>query len=401
MVQERQPAVDRPWSYHYGGKIRDTTRWTRIMLIVSASLIVFLAIFILAPHISLRLNLGSSKMSSLSLATCASVAAPNITYFRNESLAPSPLPAAHSASDGEQIIEIFQTLGRSTAWKNVAKISFEGDTFEPEGMVRLGDDRYVVSCGEYTQLTEKYGEIINGTDRTAGQGFAHLMVYNGRGERIADASITKEGDSEYHNGGIDFDGEFIWGAIGQYRPNSTAYVYRTDPTTMIAEEVLHHNDHLGGIIHDTRENSITALNWGGRNATSWHLKHAKTGCNAFPKPENVIRNPSYFIDYQDCKWLGHSKFYDGKSVMLCSGVATVGDYNLGGVALVDVSTMVPLAELPIALESDLGVRLTQNPMDVSVENGKLRFYWMPDQHNSTLYIYEAQPDSPFQYGGGH
>jgi hypothetical protein len=44
--------------------------------------------------------------------------------------------------------------------------------------------------------------------------------------------------------------------------------------------------------------------------------------------------------------------------------------------------------------------MTQNPVDVSVENGKLRFYWMPDQRNSTLYVYEAQPQSPFEYGGG-
>lgn len=86
--------------------------------------------------------------------------------------------------------------------------------------------------------------------------------------------------------------------------------------------------------------------------------------------------------------------------MLCSGVATIGNYNLGGIALVDVDTMTPLAEVPIALESALGLRMTQNPVDVSVEAGKLRFYWIPDQRNSTLYVYEAQPDSQFQYGGG-
>ncbi|KAH6874750.1 hypothetical protein B0T10DRAFT_415124 [Thelonectria olida] len=336
------------------------------------------------------------------LKTCAPLAATlNITYYRNASFAPSPLPASHAASDGEQIIHLFQNLGRSTVWKSIANISFEGDTFEPEGVVRLSHDRYIVSCGEYTEHTKKYGQIVNGTDRTAGEGFAHLMVYNGKGERIADATITQEGESEYHNGGIDFDGEFIWGTIGQYRPNSTAYVYRTDPSTLKPEQVLRYDDHLGGIIHDTQQRTITSLNWGARNASTWNLKHAKTGCDATPKPAKVVRNPSYFVDYQDCKWLGHSKFYDGKSVMLCSGVATIGSYNLGGIALVDVETMVPLAEVPIALESALGVRLTQNPVDVSVEDGKLRFYWMPDQHNSTLYIYEAQPDSPYQYGGGN
>jgi hypothetical protein len=160
---------------------------------------------------------------------------------------------------------------------------------------------------------------------------------------------------------------------------------------LVPERVLNYKDHLGGIVHDTRDNLITALNWGARDAATWDLKSAKTGCDAAPTPERVVRNPSYFIDYQDCKWLGHSGLYGGKSVMLCSGVATIGGYNLGGIALVDVKTMVPLAEVPIELESKLGVRLTQNPMDVSVKDGKLRLYLLPDQHNSTLYIYEAQP----------
>ncbi|KAI5462072.1 hypothetical protein BGZ63DRAFT_355636 [Mariannaea sp. PMI_226] len=360
--------------------------------------------FFLGSHIGPSIHITNTE-SSDALETCAPALAAvlNITFYRNESLAPTPLPASHSTTDGEQIIQLFQTVGRSTIWKSIANISFEGDTFEPEGMVRLGDDRYIFSCGEYTEHTRKYDKIVNGTDRTPGKGFAHLMVFNGKGERIADASITSEGEMEYHNGGLDFDGEFIWGTIGQYRPNSTAYIYRTNPSTLEPEMVLRYRDHLGGIVHDTREGTVTALNWGARNASTWQLikrGKTKTGCGATSRPSTVVRNPSYFVDYQDCKWLGHSKFYNDKSVMLCSGVATIGSYNLGGIALVDVETMVPLAEVPIALESSLGVRLTQNPVDVSVTDGKLRFYWMPDQHNSTLYIYEAQPESPFQYGGG-
>jgi hypothetical protein len=332
--------------------------------------------------------------------------APNVTIYRDEPLAPSPLPPSHAASDGEEIIRLFQTLGRTTVWKKVAAVPFEGDTGEPEGMVRLGPDRYVVSSGEWTERTQKYdgGAIVNGTDRTPGAGFAHLLVYDGQGRRIADATITRPGEQEYHNGGIDYDGEYIWGTAAQYRPNTTASVYRADPATLAPEHVLSYADHLGGIVHDTAAGRLTCLNWGARNASTWDtaaLPASPPSCeSALPKPRSVVRNPSYFVDYQDCKWLGRSEFYSGKSVMLCSGVATIGGYSLGGVALVDVETMAPLAEVPIALESDKGVRLTQNPMDVSVEEGRLRFYWMPDQHESTLYIYEAQPDSPFQFGGG-
>jgi hypothetical protein len=59
--------------------------------------------------------------------------------------------------------------------------------------------------------------------------------------------------------------------------------------------------------------------------------------------------------------------------------------------------MLPLDEVPITSLSDLGIVLTQNPMDVAVVDGKLRFYWIPDQHNSTMYVYEAEPESPYEY----
>ncbi|PHH86476.1 hypothetical protein CDD83_10197 [Cordyceps sp. RAO-2017] len=337
------------------------------------------------------------------LAACGAAPPPpltpsrNVTFHRDVPLAPWPLPAPHAESDGEAIVELFQALGRSTVWRSVANVSFEGDTFEPEGMVRLGPDRFVVSCGEYTERTERYGRIVNGTDRSPGKGFAHLVVFDGQGRRIADATITRAGALEYHNGGIDYDGRFIWGTVGQYRPNSTALVYKADPSVLEPRPVVRYADHLGGIVRDGPDDSIACLNWGSRSAAIWGLGRVGAGCDdgagavPSPVPRTVVRNPSSFVDYQDCKWLGRSRFYGGRSVMLCSGVATVGGYDLGGVALVDVASMAPLAEVPVALESALGVRMTQNPVDVSVHRGRLRFYWLPDQRNSTLYVYEAQP----------
>lgn len=90
--------------------------------------------------------------------------------------------------------------------------------------------------------------------------------------------------------------------------------------------------------------------------------------------------------------------------MLCSGVASLPSlppppessdssqsYVLGGIALVDTQTMEPVFEMPVTLESERGVRMTMNPFDVKVVDGRLRFYWAPDQRNTTLYIYEVQP----------
>lgn len=331
----------------------------------------------------------------------------NITISQpNVPLVPSPLPPSHAQSDGNEIVSLFQNLGRSTVWKSIANVSFEGNTYEPEGMVRLGPDRYIVSAGEYTQATVSYNATINGTDRTAGAGFAHLIVFNGNGSRIADATLTAQGAIEYHNGGIDYDGEYIWATIAQYRPNTTAHIARVTPQTLEPETILEYNDHLGGIVHDVQTNRISALNWGSRNESTWDLNQldecaANASTSGFTRPNRVVRNPSYFVDYQDCKFLGHAELYGHRPVMLCSGVATIGSgataFNLGGIAIVDVETMLPLAEVPIAMTSAKGVPVTENPVDASVENGRLRLYWLPDQHNSTLYIYEAEPDSPYEF----
>lgn len=79
--------------------------------------------------------------------------------------------------------------------------------------------------------------------------------------------------------------------------------------------------------------------------------------------------------------------------MFCGGVATIesssSSFNLGGIALVDLQTMLPLWEVPISLTSDLGTSMTENPIDIAVVDGKLRIYCLPDQHNSTLYVYDA------------
>ncbi|TFB01916.1 hypothetical protein CCMA1212_006286 [Trichoderma ghanense] len=378
-----------------------------ISLVTFCTICIFVLVLIypfprIASEIIHALGIKTSQGSTTCLHTTSDPF--NITVYQKDTpFAPSPLPPSHATSDGETIIKLFQTLGRTTVWKSIANISLEGDTFEPEGLVRLGPDRYVISCGEYTERTRKYPHPINGTDRTPGKGFAHLMVYDGKGERIADATITREGDDEYHNGGIDYDGRWIWGTLAQYRPNSTANVYKADPYNLKTQTILRYNDHLGAIVHDAIKNSITALNWGGRNASIWALGNEVRAncCPQEQKPGSTIRNPSYFVDYQDCKWLGQSEFYHGASVMLCSGVATLdGGYSLGGIALVDAESMQPLAEVPIMLKSLRGVRMTQNPVDVSVQGGKLQFYWTPDQRNSTLYVYEAQPESPFEYGGG-
>jgi hypothetical protein len=343
------------------------------------------------------------------LAATTAATTPNVIIFRNESFVPgNRLPASHATSDGANIVELFQRLSRSTTWTLISKTKLEGDTGEPEGMVRVGDDRLFVSSGQWTVPTVSFNKTINGTDRTPGAGFAHMLIYNKEGQRIANATLTKPGDIEYHGGGIDYDGRYIWITIAQYRPNTTATIMRIDPLTLEQVRLFRTADHNGGIVHDTVTDELVTLNWGARNATTWSLKHFPRGFAALPgftPAQKHVANPSFFVDYQDCKFLGHHAVSNSPTVsinsghlgqdskrplMLCGGVATISGFNLGGLALVDLETMLPLWEVPIAGRSDLGASLTQNPVDAQVIDGKLRVWFCPDQRNSTVYVYEAQ-----------
>ncbi|KAJ0132896.1 hypothetical protein CTA2_2639, partial [Colletotrichum tanaceti] len=214
-------------------------------------------------------------------------------------LVSAPLPPAGPARDGAEIVRQLMGLTRvgisggggdgGSRLRLVKKIELEGDVWEPEGIVRLAgagkeendddddddeQERFWVSAGEYTVPTEKFpdGRWVDGTDRSAGAGFAHFVVFDGRGRRLADWVVSKEGDAEYHNGGLDYDGRHIWATLSQYRPNSTATVVRVDPVELRVERVFRVGDHQGGVVHDVGTGTLTTLSWGGRVARRWDLK---------------------------------------------------------------------------------------------------------------------------------
>ncbi|WWC95039.1 hypothetical protein V866_001891 [Kwoniella sp. B9012] len=321
----------------------------------------------------------------------------NITTYVDVPLAPAQLPSSAAAENADAIVSAFANLSRNTKWNLVQNITLEGDIGEPEGMVRIGDDRIVVAWGDWTVPTKSYGKdvqgnsiIKDGTDRENGQGYAHLSIFDGTGKRLADTTLNELGDSEYHIGGIDYDGECLWTELSEYRPNSTATIIRVNPYTYQFDPVVHIKDHSGGVLHDTKKKTITALNWGSRNATKYTLDSD----DLWRAPESKIPNPGFFADYQDCKWLGYPSGFDGvRSTALCAGVAAYSIDNstvsLGGLAMIDVDSMVPLMEVPITLYTPKGTSMTQNPVDVDMVDGKMRLYFAPDQHNGTVYVYEA------------
>ena len=298
------------------------------------------------------------------------------------------------AAQGDRIVDAFTKLTRATDWQLVEKVPLKFDAHHPEGLVRLGD-RYVLSTVEVTESTQRYqpaGTIIDGTDRTPGKGIGHLIAFDAEGNKLADEQIG-DGANIYHPGGLDYDGENIFVAVAEYRPNKPSILYRVDPASLAATELLNTPDHIGGIVYDTERARLIGLNWGARTAYTW--KAARRGG---AKLVATTVNPSHFVDYQDCKYIGRANGY-ANPLMLCGGIAGLRhpgpdgqpvSYDLGGVALVDTVTMRPVYEVPFQQYTDKRQVATRNAIDVQVVDGRLRLYLVADDDDSHLLVYEAR-----------
>lgn len=291
------------------------------------------------------------------------------------------LPAAAD----QALVDAFGKTNRGTKWNMASETKVNFPTFHPQGMTRVGDDIFVSSV-EIIEPTEKFDAPQDGMDRTPGKGKGHLFKMSPEGELLDQVELG-EGDI-YHPGGIDYDGEFIWVPVAEYRPNSNAIVYKVNPETMEAEEVFRYPDHIGGILHDPSTGKLHAVSWGSRRFYAFDLAEDGSVSNAdTPREDLLVTNPSSYIDYQDCQLAA-------PGMALCNGVAeyTVGEqkFRLGGVDLVDLAANRPVHATPIPVWTESGLDMPHNPAYMETTGTGLRGYFMPEDDNSTLYVLEAE-----------
>jgi hypothetical protein len=293
---------------------------------------------------------------------------------------------AQTANAGAVVSERIKKLTRGTQWRQVAAIPVNFNTFHPQGMVKIGDNFYVSSVDIKTP-TKRYPALQDGYDRDTGEGVGHLFKLDMKGNMVSDLTLGE--GSVYHPGGIDFDGTVIWVPVAEYRPNSRAIIYRVDPATMKATEVLRYGDHIGGIVHNTDGKSLNGVSWGSRRFYRFALDNDGKVTNAATPPDQLrVTNTALYIDYQDCKYLGRQE-------ALCSGLNNyqmkkdAPRFPLGGFELVDLAGNRPIYQVPIELWTDSGLPMTQNPFWIEPTATGLRAYFMPEDEKSTLYIYEA------------
>lgn len=278
------------------------------------------------------------------------------------------LMSAAAATLPSSVADRIQQLTRATPWTRVDAIAVSFNTYHPQGLVKIGDAFFV--------------SAVEVHDRDAGKGVGHLFKMSARGGLLADLKIGE--GAVYHPGGIDYDGDAIWVPVAEYRPDSSAIVYRVDPATMKATEILRVADHIGAIVHNVDDRTLHGVSWGSRRFYRWPL--GDDGKAGGPLRTD---NPSHYVDYQDCKYVSGRR-------MVCTGVTEIrqpvasAPFRLGGLELIDLVTGRPIHQVPVLLWTDSGLDMTHNPVWIEATASGLRGYFMPEDERSTLYIYDAR-----------
>lgn len=277
-----------------------------------------------------------------------------------------------------QLFDKLIQLRPDTPWKRVTSVRLQFPSFHPQGMVKIGD-HFFMSSVEVTRKRQ---------NNDGGEGVGHLFKFDSTGKLLAD--ITLGEGLLYHPGGIDFDGEYIWVPVAEYRSDSRAIVYRVDPKSLEVTEVMRFDDHIGGLVHNTDAHTLNAVSWGSRRFYQWEITTAENRKQvAVSTKKQQAENPSFYIDYQDCHYIGQHK-------MLCGGLkkyktaAGAPEFALGGLEVVDLKDNRPVFQVPLLLWSPTGAPMTNNPFWLETTAVGLRGYFVPDDDAaSTLFVYEA------------
>lgn len=312
---------------------------------------------------SLSIRRPALTLAALALAAGTAMAAPGVADTRTDRLT----PGARAVSQ----------LTRANTWTQATSIPLTFNTFHMQGMTLVGDQIWISSV-EIIEPTKKFPAPVDGVDRTPGKGRGHVFVITRDGQLLKDI-VLGEGDI-YHPGGLDFDGSRVWVPVAEYRPHSHSIVYTIDPRTYRVREEFRADDHIGGVVHDTRKHRVAAVTWGSRELLTFRRGDLV----------DARRNPSAYVDYQDCE-------HAGQQQMLCTGITELKDaagakFELGGIALLDERTGVPVNEVPVQLFSNNNHVVTRNPVAFEARRGVLTMFAAPDggEEGSELLVYTTQ-----------
>ncbi len=248
------------------------------------------------------------------------------------------------------------SITRATTWTLVDELPVRCHVHHPQGMARISGVWWISTV----DVDDRRGLVV---------------AVDGNGDLVEQIPIGD--DRHYHPGGMDFDGTAMWIPCAEYRPDSTATVYRLQPGAT-PEPAFAVDDHVGAIARCGVDGDLVGWSWGSRRFYRWsvdgHLRAARV-------------NPAFFVDHQDCQWLdsGH---------LLCGGVAEVGLSSgpgwLGGLGLLDVDDLVMQREAPFPVYSSASGRVaTHNPIWSEIRDDHLIVHLLPDDGMGAILSYST------------
>jgi hypothetical protein len=245
-------------------------------------------------------------------------------------------------------------LTRRTVWTLVGELPLRDDVHHPQGMARIGSTWWVSTVD---------------VDGRSGW----VLAVDSDGDIVERVPVGDE--RHFHPGGMDFDGSALWIAAAEYRPDSSASIYRMQPGRA-PERIFEVDDHVGAVARCGPSGDLVGWSWGSRRMFRWTTDGGLVASAV---------NPAFFVDHQDCQWLGSGH-------LLCGGVAEVnladGPGWLGGLGVLDVDTLTMVREVPFPLYPTPSRRVaTHNPLWCEVVGEQLVLHVLPDDGQSAILSY--------------
>lgn len=285
-------------------------------------------------------------------------------------------PASSAKAVSLPLEQAFCALGSDALKQSVETRKINFPTYHPQGMTAVGDRFFLSSV-----------EVI---DRAAEQGTGHLFEMDRQGNLLREIQLGEA--ALYHPGGIDYDGTNVWIPVAAYRPDSAAIVYVVDSETMESREVFRFSDHLGAVSHFPDKGLLIGVNWGSRGFYRWKTEQ-RDGVWTVPDPANPQKqdNGNHYIDYQDMQRISGTPF------VLCAGLHSFRKadrklpvFSLGGIDMVHIDELRAYHQIPMPVRPTALPAWTQNPFFVESFDQGLRFFFIPEDNNSFMHIFEVE-----------
>ncbi len=284
------------------------------------------------------------------------------SFFLSLFLAPS------TPSFAAELRDHFMKIPEAAEWGEKETIVLDFESCHPQGLVKV-DDRFFLSTVKVDRDVPKIFSWLSRRDQSTKPGSGLLIEFDEDGKKIRELNLG-EGDS-FHPGGMDFDGEFIWVPVAEYRPKSSTVIYQVSIKTWTAAPIFKVEDHIGALVFNRDAKTLVGMNWNAQHFYEWTLDG---------KLLRTVDNKSKSIQYQDCK-------YAGDQSMICSGKK---NNARGGLDLISLYDFRKIHEIRFSQRTEKYQMMARNAMAVESRWRKLRFYFVPEDHKSTVYVYTAK-----------